>query len=177
MRPTPTSCFFIGMAYALGGCILIITGLIFAHKNYRFTQERVATNATVITLTSHQYSKGTECDVTYLYQDAAGTTYAGKNAVWPAEWRNLRLNGSLPILYLRSDPNSNRVDLPYEIKLYHDNGTEMPLFGCFIAFVGAALVIVSWIDRKYPAIPHFSPVRHLWPSLERPKPYKFHKTY
>ena len=178
MRPTTTSCFLIGLAYAWGGCALIIIGLIFAHKNYRFSQEGFAANATVTALTSKQSSKGAEYDVAYLYQDSSGTIHAAKNAVSFSEWKNLLLRGSLPILFLRTDPTTNRINLPDETKVYHDNGTTMPLFGGFIASVGTALVIVSWIARRYPTpISHVSPARHLWPAMGRPKAYKFHKTY
>jgi hypothetical protein len=147
-----------------------------AHKDYQLNHEGVTTNATVTSLTSRQYGNGTEYSVYYAYNDTSGLYHVANSVVRFSEWKNLRVNGSIPILYVRANPSENRVNLPYETKLYHDNGTITPLFSGFLALVGVALILAAYIDTRYPSVPHFSPMRHLWPA-SRPKTYKFHKTY
>ena len=171
MRVIPVQCFGVGLIYALGGCIGIIAGLVLAHKDYQLNHEGIAASAIVTAMTSKQYSKGTEYHVSYLYQDTSGVYHDGDCAVWYSEWRTLRVNGSVPVLFVRANPGENRINLPYETKLYHDNGTSLPLFCSFLAFVGVALMLAARFNRTFPSAPRFTQETH------HPKPNTFHKTY
>jgi hypothetical protein len=177
MKVTRAKCLGIGMVFVLGGCIGVIAGLILAHKDYRLIHDGVASNAIVTALSSKRYSKGTEYSVYYHYQDAARGYHTANSVIWFPEWRQLQVNGLVPILFVRENPTENRVNLPYETKLYHDNGTLLPLFAAFMTFVGIGLMVATYFDANFPISRHPTPIPNCWPFRRHVKPNRFHKTY
>jgi Protein of unknown function (DUF3592) len=137
-------CIMIGVLLTLFGLFLLGNGLVTAHYNYRFRHEAVSTSGSVSKLFWRGGSRGNTYYIAYTYRDNSGRGYWTQTLVSFEEWKSLSANGVVPVLFLPSEPLTNRLNLGDDRKHYRQEGGILPFFAAFLSLVGLGMAAAAW---------------------------------